>query len=82
MPKLSKQDRELLSQIRQEIREGFAKELKLDGEKLLEAADDRDRGLDVADSVTVKQGELIQGVELTRIVEDVFKKYDVWHKCD
>lgn len=77
MSKLSSQDKELLAKVRQEIRDGFANELNVDGQKLLEAADSRDAGLDTSNEVTLKQGELIQGVELTRIVENVFKKYEI-----
>lgn len=77
MGSLSKQDKDLLSKVRQEIRNEFAKEMKIDGEKLLEAADARDKGLDTVDVVSSKQGELLQGVEFTRIVESAFKKYGI-----
>jgi len=76
---MSKQDlaiKEALTEVRQEIRDAFAEELKTDGKALLLAADNRDAGIDTQSSetmVTYGQGQLTQGIELVRIMESVFK---------
>lgn len=73
MSKLSNQDKELLSQVRQEIREGFATELGKDAKELLDLATNDQTGTLTTDEAA-KSGELMQGTVLLKIMEDVFAK--------